>query len=100
VGTTGWHKVFSLNIRSMIHDLAPLNGVREYEDGGHGFRNVIEVEVAVLPITSEVQAVPLILKAAPVVLIIDSLLVLAEIKLALEVIDADDGDKKEVEHHD
>ena len=79
MGTNGWHKVFSLNIRCMIHDLAPLDGVREHENGGHGFRNVIEVEVAVLPITSKVQAVPLVLKAAPVVLIIASFLILAEI---------------------
>jgi hypothetical protein len=49
----------------MIHDLTPLDRVREHENGGHGFRNVIEVEVAVLPITSKVQAVPFVLKAVP-----------------------------------
>jgi hypothetical protein len=49
----------------MIHDLTPLDRVREHENGGHGFRNVIKVEVAVLPITSKVQAVPLVLKAVP-----------------------------------
>jgi hypothetical protein len=49
----------------MIHELAPIDRVREYEGGRHGFRHVIKVEVAVLPITSEVQAVPLVLKAVP-----------------------------------
>jgi hypothetical protein len=82
----------------MIHYLAPIDRVREYEDGRHGFRNVIEVEVAVLPITSEVQAVPLVLKAT--VVIPGTLQVLAKVKLTLEIVDTNDGHKKKVKDHD
>ena len=82
----------------MKHYLAPLYGVREYECGRHGFRNVIKIEVAVLSITSEVQAVLLVLKAA--VAVLQTLQILAEVKLALEIVNAYDGNKKKVKDHD
>ena len=82
----------------MIHYIAPIDGVREHEDGRHSFRNVIEVEIAVLPITSEVQAVPLVLKAA--VVIICTLQVLTKVKLTIEIVDTNDGHKKKVKDHD
>jgi hypothetical protein len=82
----------------MIHYLAPIDRVREHKGSRHGFRHVIEVKVAVLPITSEVQAVPLVLKAAVVILC--TLQVLAKVKLTLEIVDTNDGHKKKVKDHD
>jgi hypothetical protein len=82
----------------MIHYLAPIDGVRENEGGRHSFRHVIEVEIAVLPITSEVQAVPLVLKRA--VVILGTLQVLAKVELTLEIVDTNDGHKKKVKDHD
>jgi hypothetical protein len=66
----------------MKHYLIPIYRVGKHEHSSHGIRDIIEVKETILPITTRIDAVPLVLKFF-------NDLVLTKVKLTLEIVYAD-----------
>ena len=66
----------------MKHYLTPIYRVGKHEYCSHGLRDIIEVKETILPITTRIDAVSLVLKAVKE-------LVFTKVELTLEIVYAD-----------
>lgn len=84
-------QVEASNWNHIIHDLAPLNSAWDDKNWYHGISGIIKVQERILPVSSHIQAIPLVFYLLDVVQATH----LTIVKLSFEVIDPDDSEDED-----
>ena len=85
-------QVHTAHVQHLVHQVAPLDDVRNDEDCDHRVAGVVEVQKTVLPGSAHVQAVPF--GVDEVYRAFDNVIVVAIKKFSLEIVDSNDTNDK------